>query len=174
MRERVGARRRMGAGRRAPALRRCWPHRGRSPCSRPWFTGRRVLLSLPLDDARHVVSNPLVSPCRFVGAVRAPSEKILGQHLSFSICPSLRGESGRRCVRRRLCDRPLARLRRHAQRHRAAVFRMKCVAKTVSGATAELDIEPTDTLAELKVGRICLTLAVRAFACSGCTVQAWR
>lgn len=44
---------------------------------------------------------------------------------------------------------------------------MKCVAKTVSGATAELDIEPTDTLAELKVGRICLTLALRAVACSG-------
>jgi len=28
---------------------------------------------------------------------------------------------------------------------------MKCVAKTVSGATAEIDVEPTDTLAELKV-----------------------
>lgn len=29
---------------------------------------------------------------------------------------------------------------------------MKCVAKTVSGATAEIDCEPTDTLADLKVG----------------------
>ena len=28
---------------------------------------------------------------------------------------------------------------------------MKCTAKTVSGATAEIDVEPTDTLAELKV-----------------------
>jgi hypothetical protein len=28
---------------------------------------------------------------------------------------------------------------------------MKCVAKTVTGAIAEIDVEPTDTLAELKV-----------------------
>ena len=28
---------------------------------------------------------------------------------------------------------------------------MKCVAKTVSGATAEFECEPTDTLAEIKV-----------------------
>jgi hypothetical protein len=28
---------------------------------------------------------------------------------------------------------------------------MKCVAKTVSGTTAEIEVEPTDTLAELKV-----------------------
>jgi hypothetical protein len=28
---------------------------------------------------------------------------------------------------------------------------MKCVAKTVTGAIAEIEVEPTDTLAELKV-----------------------
>jgi len=37
---------------------------------------------------------------------------------------------------------------------------MKCVAKTVSGATAEIDVEPTDTLADLKVRVECARLAI--------------
>ena len=46
---------------------------------------------------------------------------------------------------------------------------MKCVAKTVSGAIAEIDVEPTDTLAELKVRSTC---AFSSCAFSSCAISA--
>jgi hypothetical protein len=45
---------------------------------------------------------------------------------------------------------------------------MKCVAKTVSGATAEFECEPTDTLAEIKVWA--KTQALPARLRDGCPV----
>jgi len=45
---------------------------------------------------------------------------------------------------------------------------MKCVAKTVSGATAEFECEPTDTLAEIKVWA--KTQALPARLHGGCAV----